>query len=70
MTQAERILSKFKGVSTQDELAKGCKVTQGAIAMWKKRGRIPGHKQDAVLSFAQTVGVALAPADFFEVAAE
>jgi hypothetical protein len=44
--------------------ALGC--GQSVIAGWKKRGHIPGDRQQEVLDAARAKGIALEPADFFE----
>jgi hypothetical protein len=64
MTQAERIIGKFK---TQVRLAAALGCHQSVIAGWKKRGFVPAPQQSKVLEAARQLGVDLSPNDFFEV---
>lgn len=66
MTQAERIISKFR---TQRQLANMLGCQQSAVANWKKRGFIPANQQPRVLSAARQLGIPLTPADFFDLSA-
>lgn len=63
MTQAERIISKFK---TQEILAAALGCRQSVVAGWKRRGVIPVRQQDRVLAVAAELGVELKPSDFFD----
>lgn len=63
MSQAERIIEKFGGV-TATARALGHKFPT-TVQGWKSRGYIPAPKQAGVLEAARAHGVELEPADFF-----
>ncbi len=64
MTQAERIIEKFGGLTA---LAKALgHRNPTTVQGWKDRGFIPSSRQQEVLNLALVLGVDLSPADFFD----
>ena len=64
MTQAERIIERFGGIT---RLAKALGHRHPTTVQgWKNSGYIPARRQQAVLDAAAHEGVPLAPTDFFD----
>ena len=64
MTQAERIIERFGGLSALARAMGHKHVT--TVQGWKERGYIPARQQDDVLEAAQREKIDLTPADFFQ----
>ena len=64
MTQAERIIEKFGGLSALARALGHKHVT--TVQGWNERGYIPARQQADVLKAAERENIDLTPADFFE----
>lgn len=62
MTPGQRVIDRFGGISATARLMG---LMPSTVQGWWERGRIPAHRQDAVLKAAREAGIDLAPADFF-----
>ena len=64
MTQTERIISRFGGMTALARALGHRHPT--TVQGWKVRGYVPAHRQQEVLDAAHRVGIPLGPSDFFE----
>ena len=62
----DAIVAKF---GSQAEVAAICGKSQSAIAMWKRRQRIPSDDIQLLLNAAHARNIPLTPADFFDLPA-
>lgn len=63
MTQAERIIEKFGGLTATARALNHLNPT--TVQGWKERGFIPARQQPLVLDAARALGLDMTPADFF-----
>lgn len=64
MTPGQRVIDRFGGIAAT---SRAVGLMPSTVQGWWERGRIPAHRQDAVLEAARAAGIDLTPADFFAV---
>jgi transcriptional regulator with XRE-family HTH domain len=65
-SSVERVIARF---GSQQRVAELLGIWQTAVSGWVRRGAIPARRQEELLAAARREGIALAPHDFFEIAA-
>lgn len=65
MTPVDRVISKFGGVPALARLLGHSHPT--TVYGWKDRGVIPVRQQPILIALARDKGIALEPADFFDI---
>lgn len=63
MAHASKIIGRFHGTR---KMAAALELPPSTIQSWKDTGLIPAKHQQAVLDKARDLGIALEPADFFD----
>lgn len=66
MTQAERIISKFGGITRMARLL-GEGYYPTLISGWKRRGHIPPEHHQVIYDTAKREGIPLKPAEFLTI---